>query len=102
MVLITTGSDTIAMALSGALSYLTANLKALTILMDEVRSKFNGEHEMTLEALFDVPYLNAVLNEAIRLCPLVPIMLPRFVPAGGDTVCGMWMPGGVSFYRKPI
>lgn len=98
MVLTTAGSETTATMLNGTLNYLTAFPDKLALLVKEVRGSFAKENEITLDALRDLPFLNAIINEGLRLCPPVPIMLPRLVPKGGDTVCGMWMPGGVSFY----
>lgn len=97
MFLTTAGSETTATVLNGTLNYLTANPDKLAILAKEVRGSFAMEDEITLDALSGLPYLNAVISEALRLCPPVPIMLPRLVPQGGDTVCGMWMPAGVSY-----
>lgn len=96
MILTTAGSETTATVLSGTLNYLTAYPDKLAILIKEVRSSFASEGEITLDALSNLPYLNAVISEGLRLCPPVPIMLPRLVPEGGDAVCGVWMPGGVS------
>lgn len=97
MVLTIAGSETTATCLAGTLSYLV-NVKEdkLAILADEVRQRFPSPDGMTLEALRDLPYLNAVIKEGLRLCPPIPWMLPRRVPAGGDTVGGVWLPGGVS------
>ena len=94
--LTTAGSETTATALSGTFNYLISNPDKLAILVEEVRNNFATEDDMTFDALSNLPYLNAVLNEGLRLCPPVPSMVPRVVPKGGDTVCGMWLPGGVS------
>ena len=68
----------------------------LRILTSEIRSSFPPEHAITFSALRGMPYLNAVLQEGLRLCPPIPAGLPRLVPEGGDTVCGQWMPGGTN------
>lgn len=99
MVLTTAGSETTATVLTGALNYLVNNPAKLTILADEVREKFHSELDISLDAVHNLPYLNAVIHEALRLCPPVPWMLPRLVPQGGSTVCGVWLPEGVSVYR---
>ncbi|KAI1386920.1 putative cytochrome P450 [Hypoxylon trugodes] len=94
MVLTTAGSETTATTLCGTLNYLVHNGDKLDILTREVRMRFQSESEITLDALQNLPYLNAVLNEGLRLCPPIPWMLPRRVPAGGETVCGIWLPEG--------
>lgn len=80
------------------MNYLTTrgNEAVISSLVQEIRNSFDTEDEITFERLANLQYLNATINEGLRLCPPVPIMLPRLVPEGGDTVCGMWMPGGVS------
>jgi len=41
-----------------------------------------------------LPYINAVIKEALRLHPAVGMMLERLVPAGGATICGKHISGG--------
>jgi hypothetical protein len=95
MVLTTAGSETTATTLCGALNYLTRNPDKLSLLITEIRSSFQNLEKITLESVQDLAYLNAVIQESLRLCPAIPWVLPRIVPAGGDTVCGTWLPGGV-------
>ncbi|KAM0256936.1 hypothetical protein ACHAQJ_004637 [Trichoderma viride] len=94
MVLTIAGSETTATALSGTLNYLVNNPDKLETLKREIYQEFPVENDINLEALRKLPYLNAVINEGLRLCPPVPWILPRRVPEGGDTVCGTWLPGG--------
>lgn len=94
MVLTTAGSETTATCLSGTMNYLVQHPDALERLVREVRDRFPSDSDMTLDALRDLPYLDAVLHEGLRLCTPIPWMLPRVVPPGGATVCGVWLPGG--------
>ncbi|KAK0701923.1 cytochrome P450 [Lasiosphaeria miniovina] len=96
-VLTTAGSETTATVLSGATNYLVQHADKLKMLAAEVRAAFpRDKHDdgMTLDALRGLPYLNAVVSEGLRLCTPIPWVLPRLVPAGGSTVCGVWLPGG--------
>ncbi|KAI1407946.1 cytochrome P450 [Hypoxylon sp. FL1857] len=90
--LTTAGSDTVATVLGGTMNCLVNNRDKLEILQREVRGLEEGG--LTLNALQDLEYLNAVLKEGLRLCPPVPWVLPRRVPDGGSTVCGTWLPAG--------
>lgn len=90
------GSETTATVLSGAMNHLANNREKLEALATEVRQGFKTEGEISFDALRNLPYLNAVINEALRLCPPIPWMLPRRVPASGGEVAGVWLPGGVS------
>ncbi|KAI5866411.1 putative cytochrome P450 [Durotheca rogersii] len=94
MVLTTAGSETTATVLCGALNYLVHHRDKMDLLQKEIRGRFSTDGEIRLDALRNLSYLNAVINEALRLCPPIPWMLPRQVPRGGDTVCGIWLPGG--------
>ena len=95
-ILIVAGSETTATVLSGITNYLIQNDEPLQKLKDEVRGFFKAEKDITLAAVAKLPYLNAVIQEGLRLCPPVPAGLPRLVPPGGDTVCGVWLPEDVS------
>ncbi|KAL2830894.1 cytochrome P450 [Aspergillus cavernicola] len=64
--------------------------------------------DMSDTHLRDLPYMNQVINEALRLYPAVPSGLPRVVPKSGSTLAGHWLPGGAivstqlySLHRDP-
>jgi benzoate 4-monooxygenase len=48
----------------------------------------------TFEQVKRLPYLEAVINEALRLHSTSGIGLPRVVPEGGLTVCDKFFPEG--------
>ncbi len=79
--------------LSGTTNYLlNSDVQALQRLVQELRTTFRDESEMTLQALQQLPYLNAVIEEGLRIVTPVPLSMSRVVAAGGDTVCGHLFP----------
>ncbi|KAL4756284.1 cytochrome P450 [Aspergillus foveolatus] len=95
MILTTAGSETTATALTGTLNYLVNHSpESLHRLEKEVRGAFSTLDAITLDAVRNLPFLNAVIQEGLRLCPPIPWVLPRLVPQGGHMVCGTWLPGG--------
>lgn len=62
----------------------------------EVRSKFHSEEDITLTNLQHLNYLQAVIDEAMRLFPSAPGTQPRVISPGGDTIVGRYVPAGVS------
>ncbi|KAL3459217.1 cytochrome P450 [Aspergillus heterothallicus] len=95
MILTTAGSETTATALTGTLNYLVNHSpESLRRLRKEVRNAFSSPADITLDAIRNLPFLNAVITEGLRLCPPVPWVLPRLVPKGGRMICGKWIPGG--------
>jgi cytochrome P450 len=67
-VLIVAGSETTASVLSGITNYLVKKPQTLATLTDEVRSSFGSESDMSISALKSLPYLDAVIQEGLRLC----------------------------------
>jgi cytochrome P450 len=67
-VLIVAGSETSISVLSGTINYLVRNPDKMALLAAEIRNAVKSEDHFTLRALRDLPYLNAVLNEGLRLC----------------------------------
>ncbi|KAK6950625.1 hypothetical protein Daesc_007149 [Daldinia eschscholtzii] len=63
MILTTAGSETTATLLTGIMNYLVNCPDKLNILVNEIRHKFGRQGDITLDALRDLPYLNAVINE---------------------------------------
>jgi cytochrome P450 len=100
------GSETSATTMTGIFNHLTKkkNKRVLQQLCNDIRKKFKEERDITIDALqaTSIPYLEAVLNEGLRICNPIPSGLPRVVPEGGDDYCGIFLPGGVSTYRLQI
>lgn len=65
-------------------------------LVSEVRTEFRSTDDITVERLARLPYLNACLEEGLRIYPPVPTSLPRVVPDGGAMVDGHFVPAGTS------
>jgi cytochrome P450 len=96
--LIYSGSDTTATALAATLFYLLRNPTKLATLQKEIRGMFSSADEIVGgKQLTDCHYLKACIDEAMRLAPPVPGLLPREVTAPeGITVDGVFLPCGVS------
>lgn len=92
MMIVAAGSESITTVLTGAINYLLRNPEKLALLTREIRSKFRSEQDITGTALKNCAYLNAVLNEGMRLCPTIPDSMRRLVPPGGAVVCGQHLP----------
>lgn len=94
--LVVAGSETTATLLSGATYLLTTNPEALAKVVHEVRLSFNSADEIDIASVGRLPYMLAVLNEALRCYPPVLANLVRKVPIGGQTISGHFVPEGVS------
>lgn len=62
-------------------------------LQHEIRTTFSNYSDITGDAVAPLPYLNAVIEEALRLFPPVSIGPPRVSP--GESVDGTYVPSGV-------
>lgn len=93
---IVAGSETTASLLSGLIMWLTRTPHAYKKLTDEVRNNFASVDELTFLRLQELPYMNACIDEALRIFPPIPTGLTRTVPEGGDTVAGEFLPGGTT------
>ncbi len=90
------GTETTATALSGTTYHLLRNPECLKKLTEEIRSAFDGLDDVTLDKAARLRYVHAVLQEAMRLYPPLPIALPRTTPVGGSTICGEYVPANVT------
>lgn len=95
------GSETTATTLTGIFNHLAKNERIMQRLCAEIRTKYLREEDITIASITGLPYLEAVLNEGLRMCNPIPGGLPRMVPEGGDTYCGVYLPGGVSNSSRP-
>lgn len=93
--LIAAGSDTTALSMTGCIYFLTRNPHVLYSLKNEIRSSFAREEDITFQALSNLTYLTAVLDETMRLYPPTPILPIRVTPSGGAVVAGHFVPENV-------
>ncbi|KAK1690189.1 cytochrome P450 [Colletotrichum godetiae] len=91
-IIIIAGSETTATLLSGVTYLLLKNPEKMKKLVNEVRTTFDKESDVTLTSVNKLTYMLACLDEALRVYPPVPTGLPRTVPAGGATICGDFLP----------
>ena len=94
MLIVVAGSESVTTVLTGITNYLLRGPSKLRALVNEVRSTFRSEDDITGASVSGLPYLNAVLHEGLRLCPTIPDGMRRQVPKGGATVAGHFLPEG--------
>ncbi|KZL68279.1 trichothecene C-15 hydroxylase (cytochrome P450), partial [Colletotrichum tofieldiae] len=92
--LIIAGSETTATALSAATYYVLSNPDSLKKLNDEVRNAFTSEDDIDMVSVQKLVYLQAVINEALRMYPPVPTGIMRRVTDDGGVFLGQYVPSG--------
>jgi cytochrome P450 len=100
LAMIIAGCEVSTVALSATTYFLLRNPSTVDRLAEEVRSSFQNEAEIDVGSTFELPYLNAVINEGLRMHHPTPSPLPRVVPSEGLKIAGKWIPGGVSITTK--
>ncbi|KEF55721.1 uncharacterized protein A1O9_08471 [Exophiala aquamarina CBS 119918] len=99
MVLVGAGSDTTAIALRAIVYFLCMNPEKLAKLRSEIDE---ADRTSRLSAVIKyrealkLPYLQAVLKEAMRLHPSTGFTLARVVPEGGTVLLGYDLPEGTT------
>ncbi|RAH71874.1 cytochrome P450 [Aspergillus aculeatinus CBS 121060] len=89
------GTETTATALSGLTYQLLRHPEKMRKITQEIREAFKDE-EIEMTRLAHLKYLNACIEEGLRVYPPVPVGTARRVPEGGMTVCGEFIPGNIS------
>ena len=95
-ILTSLGSETSATLLSGALYNLAMHPDVQSKLLSELSSAFKCRNEVNMAALSKLPYLNAVLEECLRIYPPSAFNQARIVPSQGAIVCGEMVPPGTA------
>ncbi|KAF5265496.1 hypothetical protein FOXYS1_3688 [Fusarium oxysporum] len=101
------GADTTSTGIRGALLYIMTNPRVYQKLQQEIddailegKAPGSGKGIITLTQAKQLPYLQAVIREALRLWPPAVNIFSRDTPPGGDTVTvngeSIFLPGGVS------
>jgi hypothetical protein len=94
------GSDSSSTAMSTVFYYLLKEPDVMRKLKHEICSSFKSYDEITALSTTDLPFLVAVIREAMRIYPPLALALPRIVPHGGDTIDGHIIPAGVRFVHS--
>lgn len=98
------GADTTSTAIRGSLLYIMTNPRIYTKLQKEVDSAVQsgqvGEGIIPISESKQLPYLQAVIREGLRMWPPAVNIFSRDTPPGGETVTvngeSIFLPGGVS------
>jgi cytochrome P450 len=70
--------------------------RVLKKLTTEIRNTFQRADQITMTNVNSCNYLLAVIEESLRIYPPSPAAHPRFVPRGGMTIDGQFVPEGVA------
>lgn len=76
--------------------------KALQAEIDDFYDRNALQQPISYTETLALPYLQAVIKEATRLLPSIVYQLLRYVPAGGITVDGKYVPEGSVVGMSPI
>lgn len=94
------GSDTTGITMRAVFYFLLKNPSTMEKLLDELSEQSrNGRfarHDglVQWDEVRTLPYLGAVINEALRCHPAIGLTLERLVPPEGVTISGRFLPGG--------
>jgi cytochrome P450 len=88
------GADTTAISLSAVLYYLITSPGTLSNLRQEIEEHGLGVRRTTFSDSQDMPYLQAIIKEALRMHPATGLPLWRVVPQGGVQIGEYWLPPG--------
>lgn len=90
---ITAGSDTTATTIRTTLLHLIMHPRIVAKLRAEF-SNANISSPIKDSEARNLPYLQAVIKEGLRIFPPIPGLLSKEVPPEGDTINGKFIPGG--------
>lgn len=91
------GSDTTAITLSSVFYHLMKHPKTYQRLREEIdlaAKEGRISDPITFKESQDLPYLQAVIKEALRIHPATGLPMPRIVPKEGVHIAGRFIPGG--------
>ncbi|EDN97121.1 hypothetical protein SS1G_02049 [Sclerotinia sclerotiorum 1980 UF-70] len=91
------GTDTTATATRAMLLHITTSPTCYTAFqaaIDEGVKNGKISSPITDAEAKELPYLQAVIKEGLRMFPVIAGLLPKTVPEGGDIISGFEVPGG--------
>lgn len=88
------GGETVSTFLAAVTYFLLKNPTVYQKLQQEIRGRYKDGDEITAMSAQQLPYLQAVISEGLRIYPPGSQGFPRTCP--GATIDGQWVPQGVS------
>ncbi|KAK1293377.1 Isoflavone 2'-hydroxylase [Acorus calamus] len=99
--LLAAGTDTTAVTTEWALSHLLNNPETLKKARNEIDTVVGHDHMFEESSLPNLPYLNDIISETLRLCPAGPLLVPHkstedcmvggyYVPSGTMLLVNAW------------
>lgn len=98
---ITAGADTTAIAMRTIVFNVIKDPEIYRTLCHEIREEAKSTIPVTYGAANALPYLDAVIQEALRIHPPNGVMYGRTVPPEGAMICGKFIPGGTEVGISP-
>lgn len=92
------GSDTTASAIRATLLHILSTPRVYQRLKDEIKAAVNAgrvSHPITQTEARELPYLQGVIYEGLRIRPVTTSMIAKEVHPEGDTIDGKFLPGGM-------
>ena len=93
-ILVIAGSETSATLLAVVIYNLLLKRDWLDKVTKEIRDAFETEESIDVGTISKLPYLQAVINESLRIHPPLPAGFNRFVPKGGEIIEGEYVAEG--------
>ncbi|KAH8764225.1 cytochrome P450 [Diaporthe sp. PMI_573] len=90
------GSDTTSSLLQSIFYHFLKNPATLEKARAEVAQIQNTDRVLPFSAVWELPYLQACIKEALRIHTPIPMPLPRLTPKGGIEIGGRWFPEGIT------
>lgn len=94
--LIIAGGETVATFMAATLYYLLKTPDVYKALRQEIRGRYTTYESINATSAQQLPYLQAVINEGLRIYPPGSQGFPRLSP--GFAIDGEWIPKGVSVH----
>lgn len=98
---ISAGSETTASLLTGWTYFMVMHPNVLARVTAEIRAAFSTSEGITWHTVGELEYLNATMQEALRLFSPAPANQMRVVPPAGATIAGHYVPGGSTVAVAP-
>lgn len=90
------GSDTVSLTVEWTMAELLRNPSVMAKACEEIHNALGGKETIDETDAANLPYLQAVVKEAMRLHPVAPILLPHRAVEDGVEIGGYTVPKGTT------